>query len=182
MGMAVARLSRKRPAPMGRHGVTALTAAAACKKQPALAWVLVCLVPQQPQPHWALHSHHLCPPPCCCLPHSLAEVICSRWPGLWSTSHTMLFWHLFLQCFAKIAVGCSVSAAPLVAGSRDAELWGDGQGAWEWRNMGPGRSFVPPWCMCFFRWPISFTLEVSIQILQLRLSLHFHFQAHFFAF
>lgn len=91
----------------------------------------------------------------------------------------MLYWHLFSQCFAKTAVGGSVSAAPLVVGSRFAEVWGDGQGAGEWRNAGMGRSFVPPWCTSLFRWQTSFTVEASILIIQLRLSSYFYFQAYF---
>lgn len=126
------------------------TAAAAWdKKQPAPAHVLVLFIPQQPQPHWALLSHSLCPllplPPF--IPHTPGTHILQLVAGALERQSQDVLWNLFPQCFAKTTFRVSGSAPPLVAGSRDLEVWGgSSQGTKEWRNTRTEGSFMPPWC------------------------------------
>lgn len=66
-----------------------------------------------------------------------SHAVCSWWPELWSSSHRMLSWHLFLQCFAKTVTGVSVRAIPSCRRCR-----GVGR---QPRCWGAGRSFMLPW-------------------------------------
>lgn len=84
-------------------------------------------------------------------------------------SHDALLASIFTVLCKRQQLGARLALLPLL---REAEMQRCGEeGTGEGRNAGTGRSFVPPWCTSLFRWRISFTLEASILILQLRLSL-----------
>lgn len=102
--MVVSRLPRKRPAPTESQRVTCPRSCRCLFLWSSLLQPGSCRfsLPVAPttlaSPATSPVAVSLCP----------SHAVCSWWPELWSSSHRMFSWHLFLQCFAKTVTGDSV--------------------------------------------------------------------------